>query len=31
VRIVRGDKAGLALADEAADVVRQSRGPERGD
>ena len=31
VRIVRGDKAGLALADEAADVVRQSRSPERGD
>ena len=31
VRIVRGDNAGLALVDEAADVVRQSRGPERGD
>jgi C4-dicarboxylate transporter DctQ subunit len=31
VRIVRGEKAGLALADEAADVVRQTRGPERGD
>jgi len=31
VRIVRGEKAGIGLADEAADVVRQSRGPERGD
>ncbi|HET7403808.1 MAG TPA: TRAP transporter small permease [Usitatibacter sp.] len=31
VRIVRGDNAGLALADEAADVVRQSRGAERSD
>ena len=31
VRIVRGEGAGLALADEAADAVRQSRDPEARD
>jgi C4-dicarboxylate transporter, DctQ subunit len=31
VRIVRGRGAGLAFADEAADVVRLSRGPEARD